>query len=181
MAQKVAAKASSIQILGSEAWRVCESAALGGSKNLEKSRSEASWRRKLSKMLASRPPDVEKCSKMLASRPSDVEKSSKMLAPKPPDVENSSKMLAPKPPDVENRRKCSLRSLCDFENNVWRRAGDQKTDRRARLEATLLEDAQLRAFHARVHTSISYLSQTILDFLPKYQNFFNFLIFGGPF
>ena len=39
------------------------------------------------------------------------------------------------------------------EKSVWRRAGDQKTDRRARLEATLLEDAQLRAFHARVTTS----------------------------
>ena len=56
-----------------------------------------------------------------------------------------------------NRRKRSLRSLGDFKNSRRRRTGGQKNDRRAGLEATLLEDAQLRAFHARVHTSTFYI------------------------
>ena len=57
------------------------------SRNLENPRSGASRRRKCSKMLAPKPPDVEKRSKMLAPKPLDVEKCSKMLAPKPLGVE----------------------------------------------------------------------------------------------
>ena len=96
---------------------------------LENGRSEASRRRKSSRLLAPKPPGVEKCSKT--------------LAPKPPDVEKSPKMLAGAERIIEK----------DFEIEF------EKEFRNPAVEDTSLNDASLneaslRAFNARAHTSI---------------------------
>ena len=93
-------------------------ARLGGSKNLEKSRSEASWRRKCSKMLASRPPDVEnarKCSLrgLLTSKNARKCSLRGLLTSK-----NRRKCSLRSLQTSKNRRKCSLRSLCDHTSQI---------------------------------------------------------------
>ena len=82
---------------------------------------------------------------------------SKMLAPKPPDVEKCSKMLAPKPLDVENARTCSLRSRIARKEFHGVERIIEKEFRSPALEDTSLDEASLRAFNARVHTSIFFL------------------------
>ena len=57
--------------------------------------------------------------------------------------------------EASRRRKCLLRSLSGLEKlDGVQRAVKKKGDRRAGPEAALLEDAQLRASHARFHTSM---------------------------
>ena len=128
------------------AWRVWDFGAGDpprGSKNLENPRSEASWRRKCSKMLAPKPPDVEKRSKMLAPKPLDVEKCSKMPAPKPLGVEkcfHGAERIIEKEIEKEFEKEFRSPALED-----------------ASLKEASLNDASLRAFNARVHTSITFL------------------------
>ena len=107
---------------------------------LENARSEASRRRKCSKMLAPKPPDVEKRSKMLAPKPLDVEKCSKMPAPKPLGVEkcfHGAERIIEKEIEKEFEKEFRSPALED-----------------ASLKEASLNDASLRAFNARVHTSI---------------------------
>ena len=99
-------------------------------------------------------PGARKTSKILAPKPSGVENARKSSLRGLLTSTNARKCSLRGVKTSRHRRKCSLQSLCDFENSRLRRTGGQKNDRRASLEATLLEDAQLRAFHARVHTSL---------------------------
>ena len=127
------------------------------SRNLENPRSGASRSRKCSKMLAPKPPDVEKRSKMLAPKPPDVEKHSKMLAPKPLDVEKCSKMLAPKPLGVEKCFHGAERIIEKEIEKEFEKEFRSPALEDASLKEASLNDASLRAFNARVHTSILYI------------------------
>ena len=105
------------------------------SKMLENARSEASRRRKCSKMLVPKPPDVEKRSKMLAPKPLDVEKCSKMLAPKPLGVEkcfHGAERIIEKEIEKEFEKEFRSPALED-----------------ASLKEASLNDASLYAFNAR--------------------------------
>ena len=109
-------------------------------KIIENARCGASRRQTCSKMPAPEPPDVEKCSNMLASKPPLVESCSNKHASTTVYSEISSKSLF--------RSFLASKKLHGAERAV------ENAFRSPALEDTSLDEASLRAFNARVHTSI---------------------------
>ena len=77
-----------------------------------------------------------------------------MLAPKPPDVEKCSKMLAPKPLGVEKCFHGAERIIEKEIEKEFEKEFRSPALEHASLKEASLNDASLRAFNARVHTSL---------------------------